>query len=93
MGGSANVSYNKLWKILIDRNWKKKDLMRETSLSSAVIAKMSKNMPVHLDTLVKVCKALSCDLSDIVDVKISSGPVQESSPNFKAPLAQDGKED
>ena len=92
MGSSTCVSYNKLWKLLIDRNWKKTDLMRETSLSSAVIAKMGKNMPVHLDTLVKICKALSCDLSDIVDVKISSDPAPASGGNIGNKDSESGKE-
>lgn len=74
---TACVSYNKLWKLLIDRNLKKKDLIRKTSLSSAVIAKMGKNLPVHLETLLKICGALNCDISDIMDVRISSDPLPD----------------
>ena len=47
------VSYNRLWKLLIDRKLKKKDLQNMAHLSSSVIAKMGKDQPVHLDTIVK----------------------------------------
>ena len=60
------LSYNKLWKILIDRKLKKKDLQKMTHLSSSVIAKMGKDQPVHLDTIVKICVAIQCDISDVV---------------------------
>ena len=62
------VSYNRLWKLLIDRRLKKKDLQKMTQLSSAVIAKMGRNETVHLETLAKVCCALKCTLSEIVDI-------------------------
>ena len=48
---------------------KKKDLQLKTKLSSAVIAKLGKGMPVHLNTLLKICSVLHCSLDDIVDVK------------------------
>lgn len=47
---------------------KKKDLQSKTNLSSAVIAKLGKGMPVHLNTLLKICSVLHCTLDDIVDV-------------------------
>ena len=64
------VSYNRLWKLLIDRRLKKKDLQKMTRLSSAVIAKMGRNETVHLETLAKVCCALECTLSEIVDIHV-----------------------
>lgn len=60
------LSYNKLWKMLIDRKLKKKDLQKMTHLSSSVIAKMGRDESVHLDTIVKICIALQCDISDVV---------------------------
>ena len=60
------LSYNKLWKMLIDRKLKKKDLQKMTHLSSSVIAKMGRDEPVHLGTIVKICIALQCDISDVV---------------------------
>ena len=62
------VCYDKLWKLLSSRKMKKKDLQSKTNLSSAVIAKLGKGMPVHLNTLLKICSALHCTLDDIVDV-------------------------
>ena len=62
------VCYDKLWKLLSVRKMKKKDLQSKTNLSSAVIAKLGKGMPVHLNTLLKICSVLHCSLDDIVDV-------------------------
>lgn len=61
------VSYKKLWKLLIDRDMKKKDLQRISGISSASITKLGKNENVSTETLVKVCNALDCDLLDIVE--------------------------
>ena len=61
-------SYNKLWKILIDKKMMKKDLMRETGLTSTTMAKLSKDLPVTLEVLGRVCKVLNCNIGDVVDV-------------------------
>lgn len=63
---SCMWNYNSLWKALLDRNMKKKDLMRETGLTSATIAKMSKGLPVNMSVLGRICEYLSCDVGDIV---------------------------
>lgn len=60
-------NYNKLWKILIDRNMMKKDLMAKTSITSTTMAKMSKGMPVSMEVLGRICGALSVNVGDIVD--------------------------
>jgi putative transcriptional regulator len=60
-------SYNKLWKLLIDKKMMKKDLMAETNLTSTTIAKMSKDQPVSLEVLGRICKALDVNIGDIVD--------------------------
>ena len=62
------VCYDKLWNLLSSKQMKKKDLQSETKLSSAVIAKLGKGLPVHLNTLLKICSVLHCSLDDIVDV-------------------------
>lgn len=62
------ISYNKLWKLLIDKNMKKKDLRDTAKISSNTIARMGKNEEVSLDVLIKICKALNCDIGDIVSV-------------------------
>lgn len=62
------ASYKKLWKLLIDRDMKKKDLRALTGLSSSTIAKMTKNEPVSTDVLVKICGVLDCDVGDIMEI-------------------------
>jgi len=62
------ISYKKLWKLLIDRDMKKKDLSRLACISHASIAKLSKNENVTTDVLLKICSALECDISDIMEV-------------------------
>ena len=63
------IDYSKLWKLLIDKNMTKTELMAETGLSSRIIAKLSKNQVVTTETLVKICSCLSCDISDIMECK------------------------
>ncbi len=62
------ISYKKLWKLLIDKDMKKKDLQELAGVSSASITKLGKNENVNTDVLVKVCKALKCDISDIMEI-------------------------
>ena len=68
MGGDFLLSYNKLWKKLIDLDMKKKDLKDITGIGSATLTKLSKNEPVSMDVMIKICVALKCNIGDIVDV-------------------------
>ena len=61
-------SYDKLWKILIDKKMVKKDLMNMTGITSSTIAKMGKEQPVKLEVLGRICKALDCNIGDVVEV-------------------------
>ena len=63
------VCYNKLWKLLIDRNVSKTDLAELTGLSSRIIAKLSKNETVTTETLAKICSVLNCDVCEIMECK------------------------
>lgn len=63
-----SVSYNKLWKLLIDNNMNKSELREKAHLSSGTIAKLGKNENVTTDVLVKICKALNCNIADIVEI-------------------------
>jgi DNA-binding Xre family transcriptional regulator len=63
-----SISYKKLWKLLIDKDMKKKDLQMAAGISSSSITKMAKNENVSTETLAKVCKALDCDIADIVEI-------------------------
>lgn len=62
------MNYNKLWKLLIDKNLMKKDLREMCGLSTNVIAKMGKGGDVSTEVLRKICKALNCSLDDIVEI-------------------------
>ncbi|MEE0883924.1 MAG: helix-turn-helix transcriptional regulator [Faecalimonas sp.] len=62
------VSYKKLWKILIDRDMKKKDLQVLASISWASVTKLSKGETVSMDVMMKVCKALECNIGDVMDL-------------------------
>ena len=62
------ISYKKLWKLLIDRDMMKKDLAERAGISPASIAKLGRNENVNTDILLKICIALECDVSDIMEV-------------------------
>lgn len=61
------IDYSKLWKLLIDKSMSRTDLMNVTGISSRVLAKLSKNETVTTDTIARICSALSCDVSDIME--------------------------
>lgn len=66
----STVSYKKLWKLLIDKDMKRKDLREATGISTASMAKLSKNENLTTDVLLKICDALKCDISDIMEVSL-----------------------
>lgn len=63
------ISYNPLWKTLIDKNMKKMDLVKLTNISNGTLAKLSKNESVSLNIIDKVCTALDCHIYDVVEIK------------------------
>ena len=62
------VSYKKLWKMLIDKDLKKKDLLSVAGISWSSITKLSKGETVSMEVLMKICKALDCDIGDIMEL-------------------------
>ena len=62
------ISYKNLWKLLIDRDMKKKDLQKLAGISAASITKLGKNENVNTEIIAKICTALKCDVSDIMEV-------------------------
>lgn len=62
------VSYKKLWKVLIDKDMKKKDLQATAGISWASVTKLSKNETVSMEVLMKICKTLECNIGDIMDL-------------------------
>ena len=63
-----SICYKKLWKLLIDRDMKKKDLQRVAGISAASITKLGKNENISTEIIQKICMALQCDVSDIKEM-------------------------
>ena len=61
------ISYNKLWKMLIDQNMNKRDLAEKSGVSTASIAKLSKGANITKDVLLKICEAMNCHIEDILE--------------------------
>ncbi|MDL2273763.1 helix-turn-helix transcriptional regulator [Oscillospiraceae bacterium OttesenSCG-928-G22] len=64
-----SVSYDKLWKLLIDKKMNRTDLKNAAGISFNVLAKMGKGEAVSMESMMKVCKALECDISDVMELK------------------------
>ena len=62
------VSYKKLWKVLIDKDMKKKDLQSAAGISWTSVTKLSKGETVSMEVLMKICKTLECNIGDIMDL-------------------------
>jgi len=62
------ISYKKLWHLLIDRGLNKQDLRRMTGISTASVAKLGKGDNITTDILVKICEALNCDVTEIMEL-------------------------
>ena len=67
-GVIMTVCYNKLWKLLIDKKMKKKDLLELSGISRGTLTKLNRDENVSTETLVRICTALKCDIADIVEV-------------------------
>ncbi len=61
------ISYKRLWKQLIDREMKKKDLIAATGIGASTMAKMNKGELVSLEVLLRICETLKCDFGDIIE--------------------------
>ncbi len=71
-----SVCYKKLWKLLIDRDMKKKDLAENAKISTYTINKLNRGDNVTTDVLVKICKALNCSFDDIMEV-VDDNPAEK----------------
>lgn len=67
-GLNMAVSYNKLWKLLIDKSMTKTQLIKEAKISTNAMAKLGKNQDVRVEVLVKICYALNCSMDDIMEI-------------------------
>lgn len=68
MEADMKISYKRLWKLLIDREMMKKDLAEKAGVSNASIAKLGRDENVNTDILLKICIALNCEISDILEI-------------------------
>ena len=62
------VSYNKLWKLLIDKGLKKKDLMEKADISKYTLVRLNRGDNISTETVAKICKALDCGFDDIMEI-------------------------
>lgn len=62
------ISYNRLWKLMIDKKMNKTKLKDAAKVSGATIAKLGKEEPISMESMLKICKALECDIGDIVEI-------------------------
>jgi len=65
----VTISYNKLWKLLIDKKMTKSELKQVSGISTASIAKLGRGNNITTDVLLKICKALDCDITDIMEIE------------------------
>ena len=72
------VSYKKLWKLLIDKDIKKKDLIERAKISPATVTKMGKNGHVTTEVLMKICAALNCQVEDIMEIIETIPPAEKT---------------
>ena len=63
------ISYSKLWKLLIDKKMNRQDLCRITGISTATMAKLTRGDNVNTSVLLRICKALDCDIADIMEIE------------------------
>lgn len=77
------MSYNKLWKLLIDKKMKKSDLRKNAKISSSTLAKLTNDENVTTEVLVKICNELKCDVSDIME--FVPGEVSEHDTDVETP--------
>lgn len=73
-----SISYNKLWKLLIDKGMNKQDLKQLSGISTTTIAKLGKGENITTGVLLKICMALNCDVSDIMEVTLDDGKLKRS---------------
>jgi putative transcriptional regulator len=72
------ISYNPLWKLLIDKSMKKKDLRALAHISMPTMAKMGKNEYIALEVIDRICKSLGCKISDVVEYVPDTGDSSDS---------------
>lgn len=62
------INYNKLWKLLIDKNMSKTELRLKADIGTATLAKLGKNQPVSMEVIMRICAVLECNIADVMDI-------------------------
>lgn len=62
------ISYNKLWKLLVDKKMSKADLRKAVGMAPNTLTKMRKDEPVSLEIIIRICECLNCDISDVMEL-------------------------
>lgn len=62
------ISYNKLWKLLVDKKMSKADLRKSVGMAPNTLTKMRKDEPVSLEIIIRICECLNCDISDVMEL-------------------------
>ena len=70
------ISYNRLWKLLIDKNMNKTQLGLAAGISTSTISKLGKNETINMESMMKICRVLNCDIGDIIEIT-ENEPVEE----------------
>lgn len=65
------ISYDKLWKLLIDKKMNKTEMKEKAGITYNILARLGKRQPVNLESLYKICKCLNCNIGDIMEFEIS----------------------
>ena len=76
------ISYNLLWKKLIDLGLSKTDMMRRAKISTNVLARLSKGEPVSMDSMEKICKVLNCNIGDVMEF-ITMNQTEEKTHDYR----------
>jgi len=71
-----SISYNRLWKLLIDKGMNKTQLGHAAGVSTSTISKLSKNETINMESMMKICRALDCDIGDIVEMTENENEVK-----------------
>ena len=74
------ISYNPLWKLLIDKGWNKKEIRERSGISTASIAKLGKGENITTDVLLRICETLNCNITDIMETLPDEKDEPEDSP-------------
>ena len=70
-----SISYNKLWKLLIDKGMNKTQLGLAAGISTSTVSKLGKNEPINMESMLKICRVLGCDIGDIVEMTESDNVI------------------